>query len=285
LTRPLSFDSFMTRPASVFGKPICRLGLASHGATAITPDDVLFAIEQGINFLNWPALAEGESEGDAFSQAIAALGSRRDEVVVCVQFSAARTTDASEELRGVLAMLHTDYVDVVTMYYVERESEWRQLCQAGGTMEYLRSAKRDGVVRRIGVTSHQRPLAAKMARSGLLDCVMVRYNAAHRGAECDVFPTTDELGLPVIAYTATRWAALMGSTPDDPPGFVVPAAPEWYRFVLASPSVAVTLAAPHSRAELVKDLAVLHAGPLTEEEYARLVAHGDRVRRHAGTFA
>lgn len=33
-------------------------------------------------------------------------------------------------------------------------------------MELCRAAKRDGVVRRIGVTSHQRPLAAEMAKSG-----------------------------------------------------------------------------------------------------------------------
>ena len=34
---------------------------------------------------------------------------------------------------------------------------------------------------------------------------MIRYNAAHRGAEREVFPVTEALGLPVIAYTALRW--------------------------------------------------------------------------------
>ena len=80
-------------------------------------------------------------------------------------------------------------------------------------------------MRRLGVTSHQRPLAATMAASGLLDCVMVRYNAAHRGAERDVFPVTTARGLPVIAYTATRWGALLRPTPDDPPDFAPPASP------------------------------------------------------------
>ena len=61
---------------------------------------------------------------------------------------------------------------------------------------------------------------------------MIRYNAAHRGAEREVFPVTDALGLPVIAYTALRWGGLLRPTPDDPPGFVVPPAPAWYRFVL-----------------------------------------------------
>src|SRR6202030_393041 len=109
--------------------------------------------------------------------------------------------------------------------------------------------------------------AARMAESGFLDLVMVRYNAAHRGAERDVFPVTEPLGLPVIAYTALRWGALLRPTPDDPTRIVVPPAPAGYRFVLQHPAVAVTLAAPQSRAELEEDLRVLTTeGPLTKEE-------------------
>src|SRR5262249_13107332 len=123
-----------------------------------------------------------------------------------------------------------------------------------GALAEWRAAQRDGRVRRLGVTTHQRPLAAEMARSGRLDLLMIRYNAAHRGAEREVFPVTDALGMPVIAYTALRWGALLAATPSDPPGFVVPPAPDWYRFVLHAPSVAVVLATPHSRAELAEGL-------------------------------
>ena len=114
---------------------------------------------------------------------------------------------------------------------------------------------------------------------------MIRYNAAHRGAEREIFPVTDAIGMPVIAYTALRWGALLQPTPDDPPGFRVPTAPDWYRFVLQSPSVAVVLAAPASRAELDEDLEVLGCRRAARApEYARLAEHGERVRRHAGRF-
>jgi aryl-alcohol dehydrogenase-like predicted oxidoreductase len=276
---------FMTCPVEAFGKPVCRLGLASHGQTAITPDDVLHAVRRGVNFLNWPGVADTGGGADAFSEAVGTVGPQRESVVVCVQFGSRTAADAADELRTVLATLKTDYVDVLTLYYVERADEWRELCGPGGALEYLAAAKRDGVVRRVGVTSHQRKLAAEMARSGLLDVLMIRYNAAHRGAERDVFPVTDPLGVPVVAYTATRWGALMRPTPDDPPGFVVPAAPEWYRWALQSPSVAVVLAAPHNRAELDADLEVLGApATMPEAEYRRLSEHGDRVRRHGGRF-
>jgi predicted aldo/keto reductase-like oxidoreductase len=284
-TRPAApaLAPFLTRPAREFGKPVCRLGLASHGDTAITADDVLSAVSRGVNFFNWSAEAEGPAGDEAFPAAVTSLGQAREGVVVCIQFAARTAGETARELRSVLAALRTDYLDVLTLYYVERQDEWDELCAPGGAVEYLRAAKADGAVRRLGVTSHQRPLAAAMARSGLLDCVMVRYNAAHRGAEQDVFPVTSALGMPVIAYTALRWGALLQRTPDDPPGFSPPGAPAWYRFVLQSPAVSVVLSAPHTRAELEEDLSVLTAtGPLPAEEYESLARHGQRVRTHAG---
>src|SRR5581483_4952584 len=107
----------------------------------------------------------------------------------------------------------------------EQLEEWQEIRALGGALGYCRAAQRDGVVRRLGLTSHQRPLAAEMARSGLLDVLMIRYNAAHRGAEQQIFPVTNALGLPIIAYAGLRWGALLRPTLDDPPGFQVPAAP------------------------------------------------------------
>jgi aryl-alcohol dehydrogenase-like predicted oxidoreductase len=278
---------FLTLPAPAFGKSVCRLGLATRGwpASALTPDDVLHAVERCVNFLNWLGEADEPGGADAMSEAVAALGAGRESVVVSVQFGARTAGDAAAELRSILSSLHTDYIDVLTFYYVEREEEWRSLTGPGGALEYCRAAKRDGVIRSLGITSHQRPLAAEVARSGLVDALMIRYNAAHRGAESEVFPVTDALGLPVIAYTALRWGALLRPTPDDPSGFRVPTAPDWYRFVLRSPSVAVVLAAPATRAELDEDLAVLDVGEsLSSCDYSRLAEHGERVRRHAGRF-
>lgn len=258
---------------------LCRLGLATRGGGHLRVDDVHHAIERGINFLNWPGTP------DALSRAVADLGTRRRDVMVCVQFEARTAADAQLELLGILRELGTDYVDVLTFYYVEEPAEWEQIIGRGGALEYCRQAQRDGKVLRIGVTSHQRPLAASMARSRLLDLLMIRYSAAHRGAEQDVFPVTDALGIPVVVYTCLRWGALLQPTPDDPPGFIVPRAPAWYRFALQHRSVSVALMAPDNRAELDEDLSVLDAGGLlSPAEFDALAAHGQRVRMHGGTF-
>jgi predicted aldo/keto reductase-like oxidoreductase len=269
---------FLTADFGPLGR-VCRLGLATRGTGALSPADVRHAIDRGVNFLNWCG------SPDALSETVAGLGPRRREVAVCVQFEARTAADAEAELGRILTELRNDYVDVLTFYYVEAEEEWQEIIGSGGSLEFCREAKSAGRVRMLGLTSHQRPLAASWAQSGLLDMLMIRYNAAHRGAEREVFPVTDAMGMPVVTYTALRWGALMQPTRDDPPGFAVPRAPAWYRFALQNPSATVVLMSPESREELEEDLTVLEATePLSAEEYEALAAHGLRVRGNAGSF-
>ena len=79
--------------------------------------------------------------------------------------------------------------------------------------------------------------------------------------------------------------ALLQPTPDDPSGFTPPRAPDFYRFVLAHPAVSVALMAPDGPAELAENLSALDDWrELAAEEFAAIAAHGKRVRRHAGQF-
>src|SRR5438552_3975516 len=146
---PTAPSPFLACPAAAFGQPVCRLGLAARGGSALTPDDVLAALDRGVNFLNWPGVADEPGGPDAVSEAVASLGRRRESAVVCVQFGSRTATDATAELRTVRAGLRSDYVDVLTLYYVEASAEWDQLAGPGGALEYLDSAKADGIVRRI----------------------------------------------------------------------------------------------------------------------------------------
>ena len=74
---PPPIAPFFRRPASAFGRPVCRLGLACRGGSGLRPEDVHHALGRGVNFLNWPGTE------DALSRAVAELGPRRERVVVC----------------------------------------------------------------------------------------------------------------------------------------------------------------------------------------------------------
>jgi hypothetical protein len=122
-------------PARAFGLPICRLGLASHGETAITPEDVSYALGRGLNFLNWPGLAEGPSDGDAFR----ALPLPRSVL------RGNQSSSASNSVRGTCPKPRTNWrsrgapnrLHRLTLYYVERQNEWDELISPGGVVSYL----------------------------------------------------------------------------------------------------------------------------------------------------
>ena len=259
--------------------PVLRLGLATRGNTHLAADDVAHAVAQGVNYLNWC------SYDDGLALAVREQRFDREKVVLALQLHGRTRSAASREFAKALHTLRTEQIDVVTFYYVEEESEWEEISGPGGALETLEEARRRGEVRIVGLTTHQRALGAKWVEGGKLDLLMIRYNAAHRGAEQDVFPVTDRLGIPVVAYTAQRWGALGKRTADDPAGFVPPPAPEWYRFAVANPAVSVVLMAPGNRRELEEDLRLLDDWRAPHsEDFEKLSAHGQRVRRHGGSF-
>lgn len=278
--------------------PVCRLGLATRGNTHLRRADVEHAIESGLRYLNWCGKPDG------MSRAVAGLGRQRKNVVVAVQFKSRTADEAEQEFSWILDQLGANYLDIATFYYVESEAEWSEITAPGGAWEVLAARKRSGALRMIGLTSHQRELAAGWAETSRpssgaetgsdvnppgeqcrLDMLMIRYNAAHRGAEQDVFPITRKRSMPVVTFTGLRWGALLKAASDCPEGFEPPSAAECYRFCLANPDVAVALAAPGDRSELDHALSLLGdwRAP-AHESYEAMRAHGDRVRRQAGIF-
>ncbi len=104
---------------------------------------------------------------------------------------------------------------------------------------------------------------------------MLRYNAAHPGAERDVFPHMPEKKPAVVAFTATSWRRLL----SKPRGWDGPAmtAGDCYRFCLSNDAVDLVLTGPRSMRELDENLAALDRGPLDAEEAKWMREYGRRV--------
>src|SRR6185436_10940496 len=141
------------------------------------------------------------------------------------------------------------------------------------TAIHLVHVPESGKVRSIGVSIHDRPRAGKLAESSPLDLLMIRYNAAHPGAERDIFPHVRADKPSILAYTATSWRRLL----KKPKGWDGPVmtAGDCYRFQLSSAHVDLALTGPASRAELEANLDALAKGPLAadEEKWMRSFGH------------
>lgn len=171
-----------------------------------------------------------------------------------------------------LRQLRTDYIDVFLFLGVLREKEFPEKVR-----EELYRFKEEGKVRCIGLSTHNRKLAGKLAADGAVDVLMIRYNAAHRGAEQDIFPYLDEYDPGIVGYTATRWRYLLRRPRNWPKDGRVPTAGLCYRFVLSNPKVHVCLTAPSNMKQLEENIDSLRQGPLCEEDMDFMRKFGDAV--------
>lgn len=158
-----------------------------------------------------------------------------------------------------LRKLGTDHLDVLQLYWLSKMSAFTPRVQ-----EEMVRLRDEGKVRALGVSIHDRPRAGRLAEDSVLDLFMIRYNAAHPGAEHDIFPHLARRRPAVVAYTATSWRKLL-SAPRGWTGKVATAG-DCYRFCLTSPHVDVVLTGPRTVGELRENLAAVEKGPLDVQE-------------------
>ncbi len=246
------------------GLRVGRLGIgSSYGVPASALEE---AFERGLNYFYWGSLRR-----KGMKEAIRHLAPRhRDKLVVAIQSYSRWVGPMNRSLRRALKSLKIDHADVLILGLYNKPPSAR-------LMDAVVKLKERGVVRFLAISCHHRPTFQQYIRDGVFDILQVRYNAAHRGAETEVFPYLPEDNGPgVTAYTATRWGKLMQSS-KIPSNLKRPTAVDCYRFVLTHPSVHLTMTAPKNAAQMRENLATLEAAPMSSEEMSWMREVGDVV--------
>ncbi|MGA2770880.1 MAG: aldo/keto reductase [Bryobacteraceae bacterium] len=247
------------------GLQVGRLGIsASYGVPAAAVER---AFEQGVNYLYW-----GSMRTKPFAQALRNLAGRRDRMVLVIQSYSRMAALVGRSLERALRAIGYDHADLLLLGMWQKPVPPRILDAA-------REAQRRGLVRHLAVSTHRRRLVPEIARGADYDVVHFRYNAAHPGAEHDIFPhlpAGDRPGL--VSFTATSWGQLTRSARgianwrqwfgggSIPKGERTPTGADCYRFVLAQPDVDVCLTGPATAQHVDEALEALRRGPMTPEE-------------------
>ncbi len=261
---PSKEPSFLFRTPPRLGKRVFRLGLsASYG---LDEAGIREALAGGMNYVFWAPTAKKLT--CALREA---ARSDRERLVIATGPTFGYTRGAiRRRAERALKALGTDYLDVFQLYWLGKTSAWTR-----ATVEELVKLKEEGKVRALGVSIHDRERAGRLAEDSPLDLLMIRYNAAHSGAERDVFPHLARRRPAIVAYTATSWTKLLRA----PRGWKgpVPTAGDCYRFCLTSPHVDVVLCAPGTAERLRENLRALEKGPLSQDEMSFMSRFGQAV--------
>jgi aryl-alcohol dehydrogenase-like predicted oxidoreductase len=262
-------NSFFHTTLGGCDKRVYRLGLSATYRPG--RDTVYKALEQGINFLFCYGF-------DHHMTGVLRDVLRHDRERYVVATGAYNLVWGHPNLRRTLEkrlrQLGTDYIDVFLFLGVLNGKQFN----ARDREEFYRF-REEGKVHCVGMSCHDRKFAGELVGQGALDVLMMRYNAAHRGAEKDIFPVLDGHRTGIVSYTATRWGTLLRRPASLPLEAQVPTAGLCYRFVLSNPHVDVCLTAPRNMRELEENLAAVRKGPLSGEEMKSMEAFGDTVYR------
>jgi aryl-alcohol dehydrogenase-like predicted oxidoreductase len=231
---------------------------------------ILRAFDRGVTYF-YHGSRRASGMRDAIRELVSA--GRRDDVVVVLQSYSRVPALLEWSLCRGLRQLGVEHADVLLLGWYSRVPD--------GILERAERVREKGLVRHLAVSGHRRQAFVAFAAEPRVDICHVRYNAAHTGAEHDVFPHLGAEGRPgFVAYTATRWGSLLkaGAVPAGEPPL---RARDAYRFVLSSPDFQVCMTGPKNEAEMDEALAALDGGPLSSEEMARIRRIGEHVRAHS----
>jgi aryl-alcohol dehydrogenase-like predicted oxidoreductase len=267
-------DDFLHTTFGSSGREVFRLGLSATYRPG--KDTIHKAIDNGVNFF----FAYGfDSQMTKTIRDVARTNREKYFITTGAYNLLIGHPNLRRTLEKRLRQFGTDYLDVFLFLGVTKEKHLKP-----EVIEEFHKFQEEGKVKMIGMSCHDRKFAGRLAAMGTFNAFMVRYNAAHRGAEQDIFPHLERHNPGLISYTATRWGYLLRKTKGWPKDKPLPTAGQCYRFVLSNPHVDVCLTAPSNMKHLEENLAAVRLGPLPEDEMKLMRDYGDLVHHNKKYF-
>jgi len=136
-------------------------GAALWVATQDEADRVLdLILEYGINHID-----TAPSYGDSELRIGPWMDQHRKQFFLATKTLERGYQGARDEIQRSLERLHTDQIDLLQLHYLVKPEEWEVAMGPGGALEAAIEAREQGLIRFIGVTGHDVPIARMHLRS------------------------------------------------------------------------------------------------------------------------
>ena len=105
-----------------------------------------------------------------------ALVGIRDNVIIATKSSRRDEQGVLEELNVSLTNLQTDWIDVYQLHNVSSRDAWKQVKAPHGALAALYKARDQGLIRHIGITSHDPKLLTEIVKEEIFETIMIPFN-------------------------------------------------------------------------------------------------------------
>ena len=122
------------------------------------------------------------------------------------QYVRTREMDKVQEaFQDLLARLQTDYIDLGMIHFVDSEQEFRQVME-GEFLAYVKEQKAKGVIRHVGLSTHNPKVGVLAAQSGEIEMLLFSINPAF-----DLLPASEDIN----TYFAPDYEEHLGGIHPD----------------------------------------------------------------------
>lgn len=178
------------------GLRVSEIGLGAEWLERHNAEEVKEVIEHcrksGINILDcWM------SEPNVRSNIGAAIKEHRDHWIIQGHLGSTwqdgqyvRTRElpkVKEAFQDLLTRLQTDYVDLGMIHFVDEKAEFERIT-GGEFMDYIRELKSNGVIRHVGLSTHNPDVAKMAALHGEIEMILFSINPAF-----DMLPSSEDM--------------------------------------------------------------------------------------------
>ena len=224
------------------------------------------AFDAGVDYFFW-----GSVRTPGMGLAIREIARRsRDDIVIVLQCYVRNPRKIPVSVERGLRKARIDFADILLL-------GWHDQKPGPQIMDTAQQLREQGRFRHLAISSHNRPLFVDLLQDDRFDVFHIRYNAAHPGAEADIFPHLPADDTPgIVSFTNTRWGDLLKAR-NMPDGFTPPTATDCYRFSMTNPNVDVAIAGPKDEHQTRAALDALDQGPMDDDELTRMRTIGDHV--------
>lgn len=258
------------RPLGQTGLNVSPMGISGH--YGLSKEGFIQAAEAGVNLFFWEPNYGPQT---AFYRSLAP-SVKESFVTVCGSFEA----DPKLILRDIEYALRSQQIEQIKLFLIYWVRDWERLSDE--VIELLERCKHEGKIHTYGMSTHQRSLAVRAIQEQW-DVVMVRHNAAHRGAEKQIFPMAQEHQTGLLTFNNLIYGRILKPPFEGVSG--PPQAIDCYRYSLSQPGVSACFSAPTTLEQLHHNLRILEDPVLSSDARSALQNWGDRVYLENRMFA
>ncbi len=170
---------------------VTRLGFGSIPIQRLSEKDAMVVIkrclELGINYID---TANGYTTSEERIGKV--VTGQRDKVIIATKSQARTRERIAGHLELSLKRLNTDYIDLYQFHNVSDTDSLNAILDSDGPRAVVEEAKRAGVIKHIGVTTHTMDIAKTLIKSGYFETIMFPFNFMTNEAEKELFPLVKE---------------------------------------------------------------------------------------------